>query len=87
MDTDWFNSFQHKLDQHHRWPSLYIFKFIVPKEKVEELKSLFPQHTTSEKSSTKGNYVSVTMEVMMPSSNAVIGIYKVASTVEGLIAL
>lgn len=87
MDADWISSFQQKLDQHHRWPSLYIFKFIVPKEKVDELKALFPQHTTSEKASTKGNYVSVTMEVMIPSSDSVINIYTVASTVEGLIAL
>jgi putative lipoic acid-binding regulatory protein len=87
MDPDWINSFRTKLDQHHSWPSLYIFKFIVPKEKVEELKNLFPQHTTSEKASTKGNYVSVTMQVMLPSSNSVIEIYQLAAKIEGIIAL
>lgn len=87
MDPDWINSFKNKLDQHHSWPTLYIFKFIVPKDKVEELKSLFQEHSTSEKSSTKGNYVSITMQVMAPSSESVIEIYQVAATIEGLIAL
>jgi len=87
MDQDWINSFRIKLDQHHSWPSLYIFKFIVPAEKVEELKNLFPTHSTNEKVSAKGNYVSVTMQVMLPSSDSVIEIYQLAATIEGLIAL
>ena len=87
MDQEWANSFRTKLDQHHRWPTLYVFKFIVPKIKVEELKSLFPQFETSEKASTKGNYVSITMSVNMPSSDAVIEVYQQAATVEGVIAL
>jgi putative lipoic acid-binding regulatory protein len=87
MDQEWVNSFRTKLDQHHHWPSLYVFKFIVPKTRVTELKDLFPQHTTSEKASTKGNYISVTMQVMIPSSDVVIEIYQKAATVEGVIAL
>lgn len=87
MDQDWLKSFQTKLDQHHSWPSIYIFKFIVPKGKEEELKALFPLHTASEKESTNGNYISLTFQMMMPSSEAVIEIYVRAETVEGLIAL
>lgn len=87
MDPDWINSFKSKLDQHHSWPSLYIFKFIVPTEKAEELKNLFPMHNSTEKASTKGNYVSVTMQIMAPSSDSVIEIYQQAATIEGLIAL
>jgi uncharacterized protein len=87
MDKDWIDSFRIKLDQHYNWPSVYIFKFIVPKEKVSELKKLFPNHTTLEKASAQGTYVSVTMQVMMSSSDSVIEIYKTASVVEGLIAL
>jgi len=87
MDQDWLKSFQTKLDQHHSWPSIYIFKFIVPKGKEEELKALFPLHTASEKESTNGNYISLTFQMMMSSSEAVIEIYVRAETVEGLIAL
>ncbi len=87
MNEEWFLSFQEKLDQHYAWPSLYIFKFIVPKGKENELKELFPLHTAKEKDSKRGNYASITIEMMMPSSEAVIEVYKKIATVEGIIAL
>ena len=87
MDQDWFKSFGEKLDQHYAWPSLYIFKFIVPKGKEDDLKKLFPLHTTTEKQSKNGNYSSITIQMMMPSSKAVIEIYHQAAAIEGLIAL
>lgn len=87
MDQEWINSFREKLEQHYRWPSLYMFKFIVPKGKEDEIKKLFPLHTTNEKSSREGNYTSVTIQIMAPSSEAVIEIYQKAAVIEGLIAL
>lgn len=87
MNADWVKSFGEKLDQHYAWPSLYMFKFIVPKGKEQQVKDLFPQHTTTEKLSKQGNYTSITVQMMMPSSEAVIDIYQQASTIQGLIAL
>lgn len=87
MDQEWFDNFRVKLEQHYSWPSLYMFKFIVPKGKEEELKNLFPNHTFSEKNSTQGKYISLTMQMMAPSSDAVIEVYQKAAAVEGLIAL
>jgi len=87
MDQKWVNAFRIKLDQHHSWPSIYIFKFIVPVGKEDELKNLFPMHTSTDKLSTQGNYISVTFRMMMPSSDAVIEVYERASVIEGLIAL
>jgi hypothetical protein len=87
MDQEWINNFQIKLDEHYSWPALYIFKFIVPIEKEEELKSLFPLHVSTEKRSTQGKYVSITFNMMMPSSNAVIEVYGRVSSIEGIIAL
>ena len=87
MDQEWINGFRIKLDEHYSWPALYIFKFIVPIGKEVDLKNLFPLHTSNDKLSTQGKYVSVTFNMMMPSSDAVIEIYERASTVEGLIAL
>jgi hypothetical protein len=87
MDQEWINNFRIKLDQHYAWPALYIFKFIVPTGKEGELKNLFPLHTTTDKVSTQGNYISVTFKMMMPSSESVIEVYEKASKVEGLIAL
>jgi len=87
MDQEWVNNFRVKLDEHHSWPTVYIFKFIVPKGKEEELKNLFPLHTSTDKVSTQGNYISVTFQMMMPSSDAVIEVYKRVSSIEGLISL
>jgi uncharacterized protein len=87
MDQHWIDNFQKKLEEHYSWPSLYLFKFIVPKGKEAELKELFPSHTLTEKISAKGNYVSITFQIMASSSEAVIEVYQRAAVVEGLIAL
>jgi uncharacterized protein len=87
MDQEWIISFRAKLDQHYAWPSLYVFKFIVPAGKEEQVKKLFPLHTTTEKQSKQGNYISITIQMMMPSSEAVVRIYQQAAAIEGLIAL
>ena len=87
MDQQWINGFREKLDQHYSWPALYMFKFIVPAGKVEQVKQLFPLHTVSEKPSSQGNYTSITIQMMMPSSNAVVDIYIKASKIEGIVAL
>lgn len=80
-------SFREKLENHYAWPSLYMFKFIVPDNQREEVKKLFVNHTIHEKTSKNGNYTSISVEMMMPSSQSVIDIYVQASTIEGLIAL
>ena len=87
MDQEWMKSFREKLDQHYAWPSLYMFKFIVPAGKEEDVKKLFPKHTSSEKHSKEGKYTSVTVQMMMPSSEAVVHVYEQASAIDGLIAL
>lgn len=87
MDPNWLDNFRVKLEEHYSWPSLYMFKFIVPKGKEADLKNLFPNHTFIEKNSTQGNYVSLTMQIMASSSDSVIEIYQKAASVEGLIAL
>jgi len=87
MDQESINSFRDKLDKHYAWPSVYLFKFIVPTEKEEEVKGLFPLHNTSEKRSKNGKYASISVQMMMPSSDAVIDVYIRAAEIEGLIAL
>lgn len=87
MENDWTISLREKLDQHYAWPALYIFKFIVPKGKEEAVKQIFPKHEVKEKVSKNGNYTSLTIQIMAPSSEAVIEVYQKTSTIEGLIAL
>lgn len=87
MDGSSIDSFKEKLDKEYDWPSLYTFKFIVPKGKEGEIKQLFSNHMTREKFSSNGNYVSITAEVMIQSSDKVVEYYLEANKVEGVIAL
>lgn len=79
-------SLKEQLDQTD-FPSLYMFKFIVPIGKENEVAKLLPGNEAVLKNSTKGNYVSVTIKAMMPSSDSIIAIYERASTIEGIISL
>ena len=87
MDQESINSFRDKLDKHYAWPSVYLFKFIVPTGKEDDVKKLFPLHNTSEKRSKNAKYISISVQMMMPSSDAVIDVYIRAAEIEGLIAL
>lgn len=87
INEQWIASFREKLDQHYSWPSLYMFKFIVPAGREQEVKALFIQHEVREKQSAKGNYTSITAQMMMPSAEAVIAVYQRASEIPGIVAL
>ncbi len=80
-------SFKQKLDSQHGWPSLYMFKFIVPNGKEDEVFALFPKNQLTTKASSKGTYVSVTARVMMRSSEDIIAKYQEANKIEGILAL
>lgn len=80
-------SFKTRLEETHIFPSLYMFKFIVPKEQINEVESLFPKNEFTEKSSSGGKYISITAKVMVSSADQIIEIYESAQKIEGIIAL
>lgn len=69
------------------WPAGYLFKFIVPAGKIEEIVKVLPKGELSTKESGKGNYISVTSYSELNSGDEVIDVYMNASRIEGLIAL
>lgn len=79
--------FKKKLEEEHSFPSIYMFKFIVPAHKEMEVRAILPSGEISSKASKKGSYVSVTASLMMATSDEVIHIYEEAHKIEGLIAL
>ncbi len=81
-----FASLKEQLDQTD-FPTLYMFKFIVPIGKEHEVAGLLPHNEAALKKSTKGNYVSVTIKAMMPTSESIISIYVRAAAIEGIISL
>lgn len=80
-----------KLHESTEWPSLYMFKFIVPADhqKIAKVESLF--NSTEAKielrQSSKGNFVSITATEMMMNPESIIERYKEADGIEGLISL
>ncbi|MCU0418371.1 MAG: DUF493 domain-containing protein [Cyclobacteriaceae bacterium] len=87
IDPAWLASFQEKLDRHYTWPAVYTFKFIVPHGAEQQFRDLFPLHAISTKESKQGKYTSLTFEMTVSSSAAIVAVYEKASVVEGIIAL
>ncbi|MDA0379078.1 MAG: DUF493 family protein [Bacteroidetes bacterium] len=86
-DPNWWDHFKQLLDENNEWPAPYLFKFIVPKAGIEELKSVLEGHDIDIKASTKGNYLSLTTRIRVESSEDVVAVYRSVGVVEGLIAL
>jgi putative lipoic acid-binding regulatory protein len=80
-------SLKEQLDSQTDFPTLYMFKFIVPIGKENEVAKLLPRNELVLKKSAKGNYASVTIKAMMPSSDSIIAVYEQASAIEGIISL
>ncbi len=90
MDENFFAKLKKQLEDSTDWPSVYMFKFIVPADnkKLALVESLFsPQAKITTRSSNNGKYVSVTGRVVMLSAEEVINKYKEAAKIDGLIAL
>ncbi len=69
------------------WPSVYMFKFIVPIEQITAVTGLFEKSDVITKVSKKGTYISVTAKPLMYSSEKVIEKYKQALQIKDLVAL
>ncbi len=81
-------SFKEKLESQHQFPGLYIFKFIAPPTKKEEVLAILPEGADIRfRESSNGNYLSVTAEASMQSSDEIVSIYLKASEIADVIAL
>lgn len=80
-------AFKEKLESSGQFPMLYMFKFIVPMGRENEIGVLFPKNEIILKPSSGGKYISTTIQVMMDSADQIIDIYRKASEIEGVISL
>ena len=81
------DAFKEKLESQHTFPGPYIFKFIVPIEKKDELLKIIPSGQVSERMSKTNKYISLTVRATMDSSEEVVQVYQTAQKIEGIIAL
>ncbi len=79
------------LDETTNWPSVYMFKFIIPANNrtLAQVENLFNSRESeiTVRESRKGNFLSVTVKEMMMSPEKVIERYRMAEGIEGLMSL
>ncbi len=90
-NEEFFERLKGELEKSSDWPSIYLFKFIVPTdtEKIKQVELAFDSlgaviKTTQSKT---GKFTSVSVDVQMISAQAVIDKYIEVSTIEGIISL
>lgn len=80
-----------QLEEQTSWPSVYLYKFIVPSEpeKIEAIKAIFDSYNAaiSTRASSKGTFTSVSVKVHMQNPDAVIEKYLEVSIIKGVISL
>ena len=79
--------FKQLLSEHHDWPCLYLFKFVVPAEHEGLVRALIPEADVTVRQSKNGRFVSVSIKAEIDSPEEVIEIHTRAALIEGLIAL
>ena len=82
-----FDNLKNTLDAQKALPGIYMFKFIAPKDKQEEVACLFHTHDVIRRDSKNGNYVSLTAQVYMETSQDVINILATVANIPGVISL
>jgi uncharacterized protein len=79
--------FKDLLDQSYQWPDYYEFKFIIRVEDKSLVLAKLEGFTINETPSKKGNYISISARKLMISTQEVIEVYEVISTIKGVISL
>tara|TARA_Y100000766_G_C18835932_1_gene570426 strand:- start:657 stop:920 length:264 start_codon:yes stop_codon:yes gene_type:complete len=84
-----FESLKTQLEQTD-FPQVYFFKFIVPNknDNVARVSALYSSDTQVKmKPSSSGKFISMSAKQVMLSADEIIGIYKKASAIDGIISL
>lgn len=89
--SEFYATLKESLDNTSTYPCKYLFKFIVPttKNQLEEVKSVFnlPEAVIKTKASKTNKYISVSIMMMVKSSDEIIAKYEEITGVEGIISL
>ena len=79
--------FRDLLDQSYQWPDYYEFKFIVKSDDKDLVLAKLHGYSITEQPSKKGNYISISARKLITSTQEVIEVYEVISTIKGVISL
>ncbi len=90
MNSDKYQSLLEQLNKDLNWPSVYMFKFIIPADnhQIALVQSKFSDEAVlTQKESSKGNYISITVKEVMLNPTSVIEKYQEMEGIEGLMIL
>ena len=90
VNEEFLASLEAKLNETTEWPSVYMFKFIIPADnkKIALVEAMFGSEAQIlTKASSGGKYISITIKVVMLNAIEIIDKYRNAAKIEGLIAL
>ncbi len=89
-DDKQFDKLREQLNKELNWPTIYMFKFIVPADnrKIALVESKFSDEAVvTQNQSSNGKYISITIKEVMLSAESIIKKYKEMQGIEGLMAL
>ena len=90
-EKNFYSRFLDNLKNSQKWPGTYMFKFIVKEKEtnIDEIKKIFigMKVKFSVKKSSKNNYTSLSVSLILKSPESVISIYKDISKFKGVISL
>lgn len=84
MDNEKFKAL---LEESYQWPDYYEFKFIIKTDDKSLIIAKLQGFTIHETPSKKGNYTSVSARKLMKSTQEVLEVYELMSTIKGIISL
>jgi hypothetical protein len=91
MDSEeQYDKLKEVLNKHTTWPTVYMFKFIIPADnhKIALIESKFSETAIIlQHESANGKYISITVKDVMLNAESIIEKYKEMKGIEGLISL
>jgi len=90
MDEERKKQLRQLLEDNHKWPGVYLFKFVMQNSpsKMAQLKSIFGETAEiSVRFSKRGNYASISVKELIMQSDTVFERYEAASAIGGITAL
>lgn len=88
---EFYKRLRNQLWEQTKWPSTYLYKFIVPtdEDKIRQIHEVFNNTgaVIEYKKSKKGSYTSVSITVQLENPDEVIEKYEEVSYIDGIISL
>jgi len=89
--TEFYIRLKDELNNTTQFPAPYLYKFIVPTDvqKIEKIEQKFNNlgAVIETHPSKNGKYTAVSINVVMPTADAIIEKYQEVATIEGIISL